>query len=316
MSNSGVNTVGIIGTGLIGGTWAAYFLSRGLSVRAWDPATNARSHLDQVVKSALADLRVLRGDSSDPTGDLIFCDTLADAVTGSDYIQENGPEKLDLKQSLIAEIDRHAAPHVIIGSSTSSLKATDLQVRCRHPERVLVAHPFNPSHLLPLVELVRGAKTSEAVQNAAAEFFERIGKVPVRVQKEVVGHVANRMAAALWREAVHIVAEGVASVEDVDRSIRFGPGLRWAIYGPHMLYHLGGGDGGIRGYLEHLGPAQEARWQELGSPRLTEPVKEKIISGIEEEAAGKSVTELQNRRDRLLVELLKLLNNDSQEMSR
>ena len=316
MSNSEVDTVGIIGTGLIGGTWAAYFLSRGLSIRAWDPATNARSHLDQVVKSALADLRVLRGDSSDPTGDLIFCDTLADAVTGSDYIQENGPEKLDLKQSLIAEIDRHAAPHVIIGSSTSSLKATDLQVRCRHPERVLVAHPFNPSHLLPLVELVRGAKTSEAVQNAAAEFFERIGKVPVRVQKEVVGHVANRMAAALWREAVHIVAEGVASVEDVDRSIRFGPGLRWAIYGPHMLYHLGGGDGGIRGYLEHLGPAQEARWQELGSPRLTEPVKEKIISGIEEEAAGKSVTELQNRRDRLLVELLKLLNNDSQEMSR
>ena len=316
MSHSGVNTVGIIGTGLIGGTWAAYFLSRGLSVRAWDPATIARSHLNQVVRSALADLRVLRGDSSDPTGDLIFCDTLADAVTGSDYIQENGPEKLDLKQSLIAEIDRHAAPHVIIGSSTSSLKATDLQLRCRHPERVLVAHPFNPSHLLPLVELVRGAKTSEAVQNAAAEFFERIGKVPVRVQKEVVGHVANRMAAALWREAVHIVAEGIASVEDVDRSIRFGPGLRWAIDGPHMLYHLGGGDGGIRGYLEHLGPGQEARWQELGSPRLTEPVKEKIISGIEEEAAGKSVTELQNRRDRLLVELLKLLNNDSQEMSR
>ncbi len=316
MSNSEVNTVGIIGTGLIGGTWAAYFLSRGLSIRAWDPATNARSHLDQVVSSALTDLRALRGDSIDLTGDLIFCDTLADAVTGSDYIQENGPEKLDLKQSLIAEIDRHAAPHVIIGSSTSSLKATDLQVRCRHPERVLVAHPFNPAHLLPLVELVRGAKTSEAVQNAAAEFFERIGKVPVRVQKEVVGHVANRMAAALWREAVHIVAEGVASVEDVDRSIRFGPGLRWAIYGPHMLYHLGGGDGGIRGYLEHLGPGQEARWQELGSPRLTEPVKEKIISGIEEEAAGKSVTELQNRRDRLLVELLKLLNNDSQEMSR
>ena len=140
--------------------------------------------------------------------------------------------------------------------------------------------------------------------------------MPIRVQKEVVGHVANRMAAALWREAVHIVAEGIASVEDVDRSIRFGPGLRWAIYGPHMLYHMGGGDSGIRGYLEHLGPAQEARWQELGSPQLTEPVKEMIINGIEEAAAGKSVTELQIRRDRLLVKLLKLLNKDSQEMSR
>lgn len=302
-----IETVSIVGSGLIGGAWAAYFLSRGLRVRAYDPQPDAEGRLRKTVGDALRDLSQLRLVATACADNLQFFERLEDALHGCDYVQENAPENLTLKQELLAGIDAMAAPDVVIGSSTSSFMASELQLRCSRPERVLVAHPFNPPHLVPLVELVKGSATTQAAQDAAYRFMERIGKVPIKVAREAPGHVANRMTAALWREAVHIVAEGIASVADVDRAIRSGPGLRWAIDGPHMLYHLGGGEGGIAAYLKHLGPAQEARWASLGTPQLDPKTCDALISGIEDEAAGKSIEELAERRDRLLIALLRTL---------
>ncbi|PLP58852.1 3-hydroxyacyl-CoA dehydrogenase [Mesorhizobium loti] len=304
-----IETVAVVGAGLIGGAWAAYFLSRGLKVRAHDPQAGAEDRLRKTVADALRDLSQLTPVADGCIGGLLFFERLEDALDGCDYVQENAPENLMLKQGLLAAIDAVTAPDVVIGSSTSSFMASDLQLRCGRAERVLVAHPFNPPHLVPLVELVKGSATAQAAQDAAYGFLERIGKVPIKVAREAPGHVANRMTAALWREAVHIVAEGIASVEDVDRAIRSGPGLRWAIDGPHMLYHLGGGEGGIAAYLKHLGPAQEARWSSLGAPKLDAKTCAALISGIEDEAAGQSIEKLSARRDRLLIALLQTLED-------
>jgi carnitine 3-dehydrogenase len=311
--SEGIRTVAIIGCGLIGGAWAAYFLSRGLAVRAYDPLPDGEARLRKIVCEALADLALLGGGSKGGAGALAYFPTLGEAVAGADYVQENAPEKIELKQALLGEIDAVAPCDVVIGSSTSSFPASELQAGCSFPQRVVVAHPFNPPHLVPLVEIVRGQRTDIAAQDAAYRFFERIGKAPVRVAKEAVGHLANRMSAALWREAVHIVAEGIASVEDVDRAIRFGPGLRWAIDGPHMLYHLGGGEGGIEAYLNHLGPAQEARWATLGTPKLDAATRTKLIEGVEDEADGRSIDKLKSRRDRLMIAVLKALADDTKE---
>lgn len=304
-----VRTVAVVGCGLIGGMWAACFLHRGLDVRAWDPAPDGEERLAAFVEAGLGDLDAV-GPSGRERGRLIWCATIAEAVEGADYVQENAPEKLPLKQSLLAEIDAAVPADVVIGSSTSSFPASQLQAECANPERVIVAHPFNPPHLVPLVELVAGEKGSPAAVDAAFAFFEAIGKVPVRVAREAVGHLANRMSSALWREAVNIVAEGIASVEDVDRAIRFGPGLRWAVEGPHMLYHLGGGEGGLEAYLDHLGPAQEARWATLGTPRLDAETRRKLVEGMQAEVAGRAMGELTQRRDRLLIALLRLMAED------
>lgn len=303
-----IATVAIVGGGLIGGAWAAFFLSRGLAVRVHDPRPDAEAAIRPIIEQALADLAQLSALPAIPATALQFCAELADAVGPADYVQENAPEILDLKQALLARIDAAAAPDVLIGSSTSSLRATDLQRDCRHPERVMVAHPFNPPHLVPLVELVRGDKTAPEAQDAAYAWFESIGKAPIRVTKEARGHVANRMSSALWREAVHIVAEGIASVEDVDRAIRFGPGLRWAVDGPHMLYHLGGGAGGMAAYLDHLGPAQEARWAELGAPKLDASTREMLVAGVADEANGRTISTLAAERDRRLIAVLQALD--------
>ena len=305
-----IRTVAIIGCGLIGSAWAAYFLSRGLAVRAYDTHPEGKARLRAIVADALDDLSKLGASAEVSPEALSYYTDISDAVRGADYIQENAPEKIELKQALLGEIDAATPVDVVIGSSTSSFPASELQAKCNHPQRVVVAHPFNPPHLVPLVEIVRGQHTDIAAQDAAYRFFERIGKAPVRVAKEAVGHLANRMSAALWREAVHIVSEGIASVEDVDRAIRFGPGLRWAVDGPHMLYHLGGGDGGMEAYLRHLGPAQEARWDVLGTPKLDEATRAKLVEGVAGEAGGRSIDELKIRRDRLLIAVLKALAED------
>jgi carnitine 3-dehydrogenase len=306
----GIRTVAVIGCGLIGGMWAAAFLYRGLNVRAWDPAPDGERRLAALVEDGLRDLEAL-GGAGGVRGALTWCTSWAEAIAAADYVQENAPEKISLKQELLAGIDAALPVDVVIGSSTSSFPASALQVRCANPQRVIVAHPFNPPHLVPLVELVGGDKGAPGAVDAAYGFFERIGKAPVRVAHEAVGHLANRLNAALWREAVNIVAEGIASVEDVDRAVRHGPGLRWAIDGPHMLFHLGGGEGGLRAYIDHLGPAQEARWASLGSPRLDEETKRKLVEGMDAEVAGRSVDELKARRDRLLIGVLRLMADDA-----
>ncbi len=226
-----------------------------------------------------------------------------------DFVQENSPENLALKQSLLAELEQVIRPDVVISSSTSSLLASDIQAKCQHPERVLVGHPFNPPHLLPLVEVVAGEKTAPEVVEWTMAFYRGIGKHPIRVKKETIGHIANRLTAALYREAVHIVAEGIGTVADVDAAITQGPGLRWALLGPHLTYHLGGGEGGIEHYLDHLGPTQENRWKQLGQPQLTEAVKQQLIEGVLEMVDNQSMIELTKQRDTALVELLRLISN-------
>lgn len=305
-----VRTVALIGAGLIGGAWAAFFLSRGLKVQVFDTDAGGEIRLHKVVGNALADLRQLGPVPPIADNALIFSNDIEEVLAACDYVQENAPEKLPLKQALLKTITDLTSEDIVVGSSTSSFCPSELYGGGADAARIIVAHPFNPPHLLPLVEIVAGPQTDRDAQDAAYRFFERIGKAPIRITREAAGHVANRMTAALWREAVNIVAEGIASVEDVDRAIRFGPGLRWAIDGPHMLYHLGGGEGGIASYLKHLGPAQEARWRSLGTPTLSEDVQALLVDGVMAEADGRSLEELSARRDRLLIALLKTLDAD------
>jgi carnitine 3-dehydrogenase len=306
-----VASVAVVGCGLIGALWAAFFLSRGLDVNAADPAPGAEGRLNEVVEAAFADLARLGSGDAGTFGRLRFHADLPSAVSLSDFVQESTSENIDLKRRIVSEIDASAPPDVLIASSTSSLRASEIQRDCAAPRRVLVAHPFNPPHLVPLVELVPGEQTDPAAQQAAHRFFARLGKKPILVRKEVVGHVANRLTAALWREAVHLVAEGIATVADVDDAVRHGPGLRWAIHGPHMLYHLGA-RGGLADYLAHLGPAQEARWATLGSPTLSEEVKGRLVAGVLEESGGRSVEDLSRERNEQLIAVIQALNAKSE----
>ena len=208
---------------------------------------------------------------------------------------------------MLAQLDLLLDPRVVIASSTSALLRSQIVADCsRRPERVIVGHPFNPPHLLPLVELVGHSPESPAVR-WAVDFYTQLGKRPIVVRKEVIGHIANRLNAAIYREAVSLVEQGIASVEDIDAAMTAGPGLRWAVMGPHLLYHLGGGPGGIAHYLEHLGPSQLKRWSELKTPALTDALKRAVIEGVADEAAGRSVPELEAERDAALVALLEAL---------
>lgn len=297
--------VAVIGGGLIGASWAAWMRARGLEVRLHDPVPEVLAAAPGRMERFAADLA--RIAPAVPGGRLSLYATLEEALDGADYVQENAPENLALKRDLMARMDALLPLSVPIGSSTSALRPGEIQAGLAGAERILVAHPFNPPHLIPLVELVPGPETAAGVLDRIFAFFERHGKAPVRLRREATGHLANRMSAALWREAVHLVASGIASVADVDRAIRFGPGLRWAVDGPHMLYHLGGGPGGLAAYLEHLGPAQEARWADLGTPALDGPTRAALLAGMAEEADGRSLDELVQGRDARLIALLRAM---------
>ena len=295
-----IGGVAVIGSGLIGASWAALACSHGLSVVAYDPSPQRRAELGDVVARLRAQLSALRPDDHGP---LTVVDTLADAVAGADIVLESAPERLDLKVSLLAEIDRHCAASAIVATSTSSLLLSDMTAACGNRARFIVAHPFNPPHLMPLVELFG---TDQGIVARAERFFQSLGKHTIRLKREMPGHIANRLGAALWQEAVHLLAEGVADVADIDAALIHGPAMRWAVQGTHLTYHLGGGAGGIRHYLDHLGPSQEKRWETLGRMRLTPEIRQALIAGVEAEAAGRSVADLEAERDRFLIDLLKL----------
>lgn len=295
-----VNRVAIIGCGLIGVSWAALCASRGLSVRAFDPAAESLGALPGAVNRLRGQLAELRQDAG---GAVQPVRTLAEAVADAEIVMECAPERLDLKIDLMMELDQAAPAGAVIASNTSSLLLSDMTAKCRNRARVIIAHPFNPPHLMPLVELFG---TDPVVLDRADAFFRSLGKVTIRLKREMPGHVANRLGSALWQEAVHLVAEGVADVADIDKALIHGPAMRWAVQGTHLTYHLGGGPGGIRHYLDHLGPSQEKRWQSLGRMRLTDEIKAMLVAGIESEAAGRSVAELEAERDRFLIDLLKL----------
>ena len=307
MSKKPIQRVAIIGTGVIGASWTALFLAKGLEVTATDVAPNAEATLRRFIEAAWPALKRLGLAPGASQSKLTFTADLAAAVRGVDLVQENGPERIDFKKKLYGQLDELLPPDVIIASSSSGLTMSEIQSgAASHPERCVIAHPFNPPHLVPLVEIVGGAKTSEETIERASEFYTALGKQTVRLHKEVPGHVANRLQAALAREVYYLVAEGVVSVADVDKALCWGPGLRWGIMGQVMLNHLGGGEGGIEHFFQQFTGPMTAWWKVLGSPELTPDLQRKLIDGVHAEAGARSVDELAAERDEVLLGLLEL----------
>src|SRR5271154_858652 len=274
MSNKPIRHVAIIGTGVIGASWSALFLAKGLEVTATDVAPNAEAALRRFVDAAWPALKRLGLAAGASQSNLKFNAALAQAVAGADLVQENGPERIDFKKKLYGQLDELLPPDVIIASSSSGLTMSEIQLgAASHPERCVIAHPFNPPHLVPLVEIVGGVKTSEETIQRVADFYQAIGRRTVRVRKEMPGHVANRLQAALSREVYYLVAEGVVSAADVDTALCWGPGLRWGLMGNMLLNHLGGGAGGIEHFFEQFTRPLTAWWKTLGNPELTPEVQ-------------------------------------------
>ncbi|MYU11159.1 3-hydroxyacyl-CoA dehydrogenase [Streptomyces sp. SID8361] len=294
-----INRVAVVGAGAIGASWTALLLSHGREAVVADPDPDVEDRLR-------ASLAAFLGADAAPYEDrLTFTRSPAEAAARADLVLEAGPERLELKRWIVAEIDAAAAPEVLIASSSSGLMPSSFQESAaHHPERVLVVHPFNPPHLMPLVEVVGGTQTSEEAVERAVEIFRGFGKRPIRLRRELPGHVANRLQAALWREAYHLVQQGVVSVADLDTAIASGPGLRWALLGPLATQHLSGGGQGLRHVLAHLGPAQVAWWADLGSPELTPVLIDELARGVDAELADRDEADLLARRDEALRELL------------
>jgi 3-hydroxyacyl-CoA dehydrogenase len=307
--NKPIRRVAIIGTGVIGASWSALFLAHGLDVVATDVAPGAEVALKRFVAAAWPALQRLGLASGASQNRLSFTASLTDAVKDADLVQENGPEKVEFKKTLYRQLDELLHPNVIIASSSSGLTMSEIQSACEmHPERCVIGHPFNPPHLVPLVEIVGGAKTSEATIQRAAEFYTSIGQRTVRVNKEMPGHVANRLQAALAREVYYLVAEGVVSAADVDTALCWGPGLRWGIMGNMMLNHLGGGPGGIEHFFQQFSGPMTAWWKTLGTPVLTPEAQKKLIDSVHAEVGSRSIDELAAERDEVLIGLIELRN--------
>jgi 3-hydroxyacyl-CoA dehydrogenase len=299
--------VSVVGAGTIGASWAAIFVARGHEVAATDPAPQSEAFARRFIDNAWPTLEkldlVVKGASAKAFS---FHRDVATAVKGAEFVQESGPEREDLKIDLLASIDAALPSDVVIASSSSGLLISRVTAKCRHPERCVIGHPFNPPHLIPLVEVVGGSKTSPQAIKAAMEFYRALGKHPIEIKKEMKAHVANRLQAALWREAIHLVAEGVVSVADVDAAIAYGPGLRWALMGPHLTFHLAGGEGGMTHFMEHLADANQEWMDDLGRPKLTPDVQKTIIDGVAKEAGSRTIADLQRWRDRKLIDILKV----------
>ena len=302
-----VRTVACVGAGVIGGGWVAYLLARGFAVHAWDPAPDAEARLRGLVDAAwpaLTELGLAPGASVD---NLTVAAELAHAVAEADVVQESAPEQLEVKRSLLAAIDAATPAHVVIASSTSGFGMTEMAVEAQTPERLVVAHPFNPPYLIPLVEVVGGEKTAADVVTWTAAFFRHIGKSVITLDREVPGFIANRLQEALWREALHMVAEGEATVEQIDLSITDGPGLRWPVQGPMLTFHLAGGQGGMAHMLDHFGPSLLSPWTRLGAPELTPELRDAVVEGCEREADGRRIDDLVQERDRGVIAILRAL---------
>jgi 3-hydroxyacyl-CoA dehydrogenase len=304
--NKPIRRIAIVGTGVIGASWAAQYLARGFDVIATDPAPNAEANLRKYIDEAWKDLTSIglaKGASRDR---LTFTTDMKEALSKADFVQENGPERPDFKMKLFAEMDDAAPIDTIIASSSSGITPSVMQTKCKHPERVLVGHPFNPPHIIPLVEVVGGTKTSpEAIQQAIA-FYTSIGKKPIHLKRELPGHVANRLQAAIYREIVFLIEQDVLSVEDVDAAVSYGPGLRWGVMGQNLQWHLGGGAGGIKHFMEHLMDPLFAMMKALGNPQLTPELKQNITDGVMREAGGRSVDQLAQDENRVIIGLMNL----------
>lgn len=299
--STAIRRIGIVGTGVIGGGWAARCLAHGLDVTAWDPAPGAEAALRASIDNAWPALQRVGLRAGASIDRLRFAPTVEATVAEADFIQESAPEREDLKRRLHAQIDAAAQPGVIIGSSSSGLLPTRIQADCRHPGRVVIGHPFNPVYLLPLVEVLGGEKTAPGSIQRAIDFYASIGMRPLHVRHEVPGYIADRLLEALWREALHLVNDGVATTAEIDDAIRFGPGLRWSFWGTNMIYHLAGGEQGMRHMLAQFGPALELPWTKLVAPKLTEQLIDRLVDGTQAQAKGRSIKELERFRDDALI---------------
>lgn len=305
-----VKTIAVLGTGTIGASWATYFLSRGYHVSAWDPAEGWQARLTTFIETAWPQLEALGMDANGSKERLTFHATAAEAVSGADFVQENAPERLEIKQALYRDIDQAMPAHCVFSTSTSGLILSDLVKDLETAHRFVVGHPFNPPHLIPLVEVVASDQTDAAVTDWAMGFYKHMGKHAILIKKEVPGHLANRFQAALWREATWAVVNDLASVEDINAAMAQGPGLRLAVMGPHMIFALAGGKGGFEAFYKHFGPAMEKWWETMqGEPDLDDDLCKTIMAGLDQEAAGRSIDDLEAERDRKLLAVLKAVKD-------
>ncbi|MER7698066.1 MULTISPECIES: 3-hydroxyacyl-CoA dehydrogenase NAD-binding domain-containing protein [unclassified Streptomyces] len=300
-----VRRVACVGAGVIGGGWAAHFLARGYDVTAWDPAPDAAVRLRRLVAAAWPALEQLGlADGASPDR-LTVAATLEEAVADAQFVQESAPEKLDLKRDLLARLDAAAPAGTVIASSTSGYPMTDMQTEAADPGRLVVGHPFNPPYLIPLVEVVGGERTAPAAVDWASRFYAVAGKSVITMEREVPGFIANRLQEALWREALHMVAQGEATVREIDASITEGPGLRWAVMGPMLTFALAGGEGGMAHMLDHFGPSLKSPWTRLEAPELDRALYDAVVAGCEEAADGRTIADLVAERDRGVIDVLR-----------
>lgn len=305
---SNISHTTILGAGVIGASWAALFLAAGRSVTVYDPAPDTENQTRAFIETAWPTLEELGLTTRAKPDAITFAKTASEAVDGAAFVQENVPERKAIKHALYAEIEPGLGEGAIVSSSTSGMTLEDLQAGWKNPAPLILGHPFNPPHLIPLVELTANEKTGHSVLERTEAFYHDIGKVTIRIKKGMPGHVANRLQAAVWREAVHMAVEGVASVEDIDKAMWAGPGLRWAAMGPTMLFNLGAGEGGLRAFCEHFRDTFNGWWDGLGQPHLTDDVIDTLVQGIAQEANGRSPKSLAAERDALIVAMQKSLN--------
>jgi 3-hydroxyacyl-CoA dehydrogenase len=306
MANTQIRNVAIVGTGLIGASWAAQYLASGFDVVATDPAPNAEANLRKGVDEAwelLTAIGLAPGASRDR---LKFTADMKEALSKAGFVQESVPERADIKVKVFAQMDEAAPTDTILASSASGITMDIIQARCKRPERCVVGHPFNPPHVIPLVEVVGGAKTSEAVIERAIAFYASIGKKPIRLRKSIPGHVGNRLQAALYKEVLYLIQQGVLSVEDADLAVSYGSGLRWAVMGPSLQWHLGGGPGGMRHFVEKYMDGFTGLMKKLEMPDVTPALMQTVIDGVEKEANGQSVDQLAQAENKLVLEFLAL----------
>ncbi|MCO5070739.1 MAG: 3-hydroxyacyl-CoA dehydrogenase NAD-binding domain-containing protein [Rhizobiaceae bacterium] len=300
-----IKTVAVVGTGTIGAGWAAFFLSRGYCVRAYDPSPQSLASLRGSIAKAWPILRELDTSVPELIPDILLAGSLAEALEGADFVQESGPESEELKIKLFSEMDAAADPSTIIASSSSSLLVSRLQSACAHPERCLVGHPFNPPYLVPLVEIVAGPLTAPWAIETAESFYRAAGKQPLILAKEITGYIANRLQNAVFKEAMHLVQVGAATIHDIDAAVRYGPGLRWAFMGPFLTYALGGGQGGMKRYFEIFAEELETSWKDLGEPTITDDLRDTVIAQAEAFFKQRTIQDVAERRDLALLDVVR-----------
>tara|TARA_B100002052_G_scaffold135346_1_gene124258 strand:+ start:359 stop:1294 length:936 start_codon:yes stop_codon:yes gene_type:complete len=301
------DTIAVIGTGVIGTGWIIRFLFNKKKVKVFDPSKKQKKFLLNEIKRTSKTLERFYAKKINLEKQLFFCNSVQEAVKNAGLIQENAPENEKLKTKVIKDISLSAPKSAIIASSSSGLLPSKIQAQAKNPERVLIAHPFNPVYLLPLVEIVPGKKTTKANILKANRFYSKIGMKTLTLKKELPGYLSDRLQESMWRESLHIINEGYASTKDLDDAIIYGPGLRWSLMGTFLTFHLAGGESGMKHMLEQFGPALKLPWTKLKAPKLTDNLKKKIIQGTKIQSKNKSIENLSNLRDNFLIDLQKLL---------